>query len=128
MDTGKMNKLVNKMADAPFKFGKNDCYTFTSKLVKEWHGIDHVKRHAVYKSEEEAQAYMDKNGGIEALTIGTLGYAVDPETCTNGDVVSAEVGSGVALGFVFNGVGLFKAERKIVKIPLRKCRLGWRLS
>lgn len=125
---GEMNKLINELSDEKFVFGKSDCYTFTAKLVKQWHGIDHVKLHAVYKTEKEAQQYMQEFGGIEALTTGTLGYSCAPEKCVDGDVVSAEVGSGIALGFVFNGYGLFKGKKKILKLPLRKCRQGWNIK
>ena len=123
-----MNNLINELSDEPFKYGKSDCYTFTSKLVKQWHGIDHVKLHAVYKTEKEALQYIQKFGGIEALTTGTLGYSDDPEKCKDGDVVSAEIGDGIALGFVFNGNGLFKDKKKIIKLPLNKCRQGWSIK
>lgn len=127
-DLSKMNKLINKLADEPFEFGKNDCFTFTAKLVKEWHGKDYIKLHSVYKTEDQALEYMSIHGGIEALTRGTLGYSCDPEQCQDGDVVTAQVGPGVALGFVFKGYGLFKSENKILKLKLSKCRLGWRLN
>jgi len=122
-----INTLINELSDQPFKYGQTDCYQFTAKLVKEYHGIDHVKRHCVYKSKKEADEYMAKYGGIEALINGTLGYALrDVNNCVTGDVVTATVSPGeVALGFVANGYGLFKTAKRVVKIPLKKCRLGW---
>jgi hypothetical protein len=127
-DLSKMNELINKLADEPFKYGKNDCYTFTAALVKEWHGKDYTKHHAVYKSKKEAIKYMYEFNGIESLTVGTLGYPVAAEHCEDGDVVLAEVGpDGLALGFVFNGHGLFKTKKKPVKVPLNKCLKGWRI-
>jgi hypothetical protein len=125
----KMNKTINKLVDEPFEYGKNDCYTFTSRLVKEWHGKDFTKLHAVYKSKEQADKYMKEFGGIEALTTGTLGYSVNPVKCEDGDVVTAEVAPGeVALGFVFNGHGLFRSKIKLYKLSLDKCRMGWRIA
>lgn len=124
----KMNELLNEMSDEPFKFGKNDCYTFTARLVKQYHGVDHVKRHAVYKNEKSANRYMEMNGGIEALATGTLGYSIDPVACKDGDVVSAEVGDGVALGFVYDGYGLFKGKKKVLRLKLNKCRMGWSIK
>ena len=126
-DLSKMNKLINKLSDVPFEFGKNDCYTFTATLVKEWHGLDYTKTHAVYLSDKEATEYTNKYGGIEKLTTGTLGYSCSPMDCRDGDVVSAYVGTGIAVGFVFNGHGLFKSK-KVMKLPLKKCHMGWRLS
>jgi hypothetical protein len=126
-DLAKMNKLINALSDAPFQYGKNDCYIFTAKLVKEWHGKDYVKHHAVYKNKKQADEYMARFGGIEKLTTGTLGYSCKPEDCQDGDVVSCDVGSGVAVGFVFNGTGLFKYKKTVVKVPLDDCRLGWRI-
>ena len=123
----KMNKLINKLSDAPFEFGKNDCYTFPAALVKEWHGLDYTKNHIGYKTDAEVAEYTNKYGGIEKLTIGTLGYSCSPMDCKDGDVVSAYVGTGIAVGFVFKGNGLFKS-RKVMKLPLKKCRLGWRLK
>jgi hypothetical protein len=128
-DLSKMNDLINKLSDEPFKYGKSDCYTFATKLVKAWHGKDYTKLHAVYKNKKEADRYMHEFNGIEALTTGTLGYSVPPELCESGDMVSAEVSSGqVALGFVFNGFGYFKTKKKPVRIPLENCRRGWRIK
>ena len=121
---GRMNKLLNKLSDEPFKHGKSDCFTFTNALIKEWHGKDFRKLHP-YKTKKEAIAYMAKFGGIEALTIGTLGYAIAPNRCVDGDVVSANVSGDIALGFVYGGFGLFKAKKTVVKIKLNKCLKGW---
>ena len=125
-DLGKMNKLINKLSDEPFKYGKSDCFTFTNALVEAWHGHGYRELHP-YKTKKEADAYMEQHGGIEALTVGTLGYPVAAEHCLDGDVVIADVGDGDALGFVFSGHGLFKSRKKIVKLPLKKCLRGWRI-
>lgn len=127
MNLAKMNKLINKLADKPFKHGTNDCFTFTNALVKEWHGKDFRKMHK-YKNKSQALLYMAENGGIERLTTGTLGYSVDAGRCNNGDVVLADVGSGDALGFVFDGHGLFKSNKSVVRVPLEKCKCGWRIG
>lgn len=125
----RMNTLINKLADAPFKHGTNDCFTFTNALVKEWHGKDYRKLHP-YKTRKEAIYYMHTNGGIEALTTGTLGYPVAVDKLRDGDVVLADVNGEFqfALGFVVDGHGLFKGNKRVFKIPLKKCAKGWRLS
>lgn len=128
-DLSKMNKLMNELSDEDFKYGKTDCYIFTAKLVKAWHGKDYIKHHAVYKNQKEADAYIEKFGGIEALTTGTLGYAIDPKDCVDGDVVTSQVTNNqIALGFVYGGNGLFKMKKTVVKIPLKKCRMGWSIK
>ena len=121
-----MNKLINKLADKPFKYGTNDCFTFTNALVKEWHGKDYRLRHP-YKNKKEAIEYMRKYNGIETLTVGTLGYPVPAVHCMDGDVCLANVGDGPALGFVFDGHGLFKSAKSVLKLPLEKCLKGWRI-
>ncbi len=125
-----LNKLINELSDQPFKYGSTDCYQFTARLVKEYHGADYIKLHVVYKNKKEAAEYMARHGGIEALTTGTLGYPLkDVREGLTGDVVSATVTPGeVALGFVVNGYGLFKTAKRVAKIPLKKCRLGWRIK
>ena len=127
-DLSKMNSIINKLADEEFKFGENDCYIFTAKLVKEWHGKDYTKLHAVYSNDEEAKKYMELHGGIEELTKETLGYPIDPVACRNGDVVTAMVGDGIALGFVYNGYGLFKSKKKVFRLSLDDCSKGWRIN
>ncbi len=122
-----MNKLLNKLSDEPFKHGSADCFTFTNALVKEWHGKDFRRLHP-YKTKKEAIAYMEKFGGIEALTTGTLGYAIAPDRCVDGDVVSANVSGDVALGFVYNGFGLFKSKKTVIKLKLNKCLKGWSIK
>jgi len=42
MNLSKINKLMNKLSDELFAYGKNDCFTFTNALVKEWHGKDYL--------------------------------------------------------------------------------------
>ena len=126
MMSDKLKKLMNKLADEPFEWGKNDCFTFTNSLVKEYHGHDYRKLHP-YQTKKEAEDYMEQHGGIEALTVGTLGYPVAAEHCVDGDVALADLGNGDALGFVFNGNALFKSKKKLVKIPLSKCLRGWRI-
>jgi hypothetical protein len=124
----KMNKLINKLSDEKFEYGKNDCFTFTAALVKEWHGKNYRAFHLVYKNKDEADAYIARyRGGIEELTTGTLGYGCDPTSCEDGDVVIAEVGDGIALGFVFGGKAFFKTEKRVGQLPLNKCIKGWRI-
>jgi hypothetical protein len=125
----KMNKLINKLSDEKFEYGKNDCFTFTARLVREWHGKNYLAFHLVYKNEDEARAYIGRyRGGIEELTTGTLGYGIEPTACEDGDVVIAEVSPGeIALGFVYGGKGLFKTEKRVGQIPLKKCIKGWRI-
>jgi hypothetical protein len=122
-----MNTLINKLADEPFKYGKSDCFTFTNALVREWHGHDYRKLHP-YKTKSEAEAYIGHHGGIEALTVGTLGYPVAAEHCVDGDVVIADLNAdGPVLGFVFDEHGLVKTRKKVAKLPLSKCLRGWRI-
>lgn len=123
---GKMNELINKLSDEPFEYGKNDCYTFTAALVKQWHGADFSKLHRDYKDEGTAKKYIKTFGGLSALTTGTLGYGCSPEDCDDGDVVIAELPD-PTLGFVFNGYGLFKTKKKVKKLKLSKCLKGWRI-
>jgi len=124
----KLNSIINKLADKPFEYGTCDCFIFTNALVKAWHNKDYLPLHNSYHNEESARAYLKAFGGIEALTTGTLGYSVDPSLCVDGDVATAEIAPGeVALGFVFDGNVLFKTEKTVVKLPLAKCRRGWRI-
>ena len=121
MNKSKLNKLVNDLSDKDFEYGKNDCFTFTNALVKAYHSKDYLKLHSGYTNEAEA--------GIEALTTGTLGYSRNPELCAEGDVVSAEVApEEIALGFVAGKYALFKMESRVIKLPLKKCRMGWRIN
>lgn len=131
MNLSEMNKLVNRLSDAPFEYGKNDCYLFTAKLVKQWHGKDYLTFHSkAYKDEDSARQYIEANGGIVALVTGTLGYPVkDILQCGDGDVVVAEVAPGqLGIGFVFKGHGLFKMEMKAAKLPLKLCAVGWNIK
>lgn len=123
----KMNVLINKLSDEPFKLGKSDCFTFTNALVKAWHGEGYRHLHT-YKTKREAMVYLRDNFGIEILTTGTLGYSVPLSICEDGDVATADVGGGeIALGFIHDGNGLFKGKSGVKRIPLKKCRKGWRI-
>lgn len=126
MTDSKFNSYINKLADEEFEYGKSDCFTFTAKLVKKHHGTNFLPFHR-YDDEEEAEQYMQKYGGIVALTTGQLGYSVDPMRCRFGDVVIAEFKTGLCLGFVLDNEAIFKTKTRAVKLPLKKCKFGWRL-
>jgi len=123
-DKGKMNKLINKLADEPFKHGKNDCFTFTNALVKEWHGHDFRHLHP-YKNKKEALEYIAKNGGIEALIIGTLGYSTRTSLLRDGDVGLVDTPDGPALGFIYDDHILVKYKKTVLKVPLANGLKGW---
>ena len=124
----KMNTLINKLSDATFEYGKNDCFTFTCALVNEWHGKDYKHLHK-YKNKKEAKQYIKDNISIEMLATGTLGYPVASDQLKDGDVAIANVGpeGEEALGFVYNGYALFKGLTKVLKLKLDKCSRGWRI-
>ena len=129
INLSEMNSVINDLSDEQFEYGKCDCYIFTAKLVKAWHGKDYLSTHAVYNDKQEADAYMERFGGIEALTTGMFGYPVASTECQDGDVVSFEMSPGeVGVGFVFGDGAFFKCKTKPVKIPLKKCRKGWRVK
>lgn len=125
---GKLNKLINKLADEKFEYGKNDCYTFTAALVKEWHGVDLTKVHLQYEDEESAHEYIEKCGGYIRLITGTIGYPrKKPEMCEDGDVVLANLPD-PTLGFVHDGHGIFKTDKSAKKLKLNKCIMGWSIK
>jgi len=128
MMKSKMNKLINELSDAPFKYGQNDCFIFTNLLVEEWHGKGYAHLHK-YKNKKEALKYVS-DYGLEHLVTGTLGYSVLPTKCRDGDVVVAHVGpnNSAALGFVYDGHALFKCEKTVKKLPLKDCAEGWRIK
>ena len=128
MNRSKLNTLINKLADEKFEYGKTDCFLFTNALVKAYHGQDFRSQHK-YKSKKQADEYIAQyRGGIEELTTGTLGTRVKPTHCIEGDVVSAMVAPDqIALGFVLGDSAVFKTPKKVVKIPLEQCRMGWRI-
>ena len=127
----RMNKIINKLSDEPFEFGKNDCFTFTNSLVKEWHGKDFLAAHIHrYEDEKTAQKYIEAFGGIERLITGTIGYPHKyVGLAQNGDVVTAEVGPGeIGIGFVYEGKAFFKGKKKVLQMKLNKCRMAWSIK
>jgi len=122
-------KLMTELIDAPFEFGRNDCFTFTDALVRSFHGRSYRNLHPKYKTEAQAVEYISRSGGIESLTTETLGEPIASADCKDGDVVCAEVApEQIALGFVVNGYGLFKTKNRAIKIPIINCLRGWRIS
>ena len=127
MNKVKFERVFAELADEPFKYGKNDCFHFTARLVNVWHGKDFRKLHP-YKSKKGAEDYMDRFGPIEVLTTGTLGYPLaSMDEIRDGDVVSLEVAKGqIGLGFVANGKAWFKTKSRVIAVDPTKCRMAWR--
>ena len=127
VDKFEFDRVLNELADEPFKWGKNDCFHFTARCVLAWHGKDYRSLHP-YKTKKEAVEYIKKHGGIERLTTGTLGYSIRAGIPHDGDVVSIEVRPGeIALGFVANRKIWLKTEKRVVAVSLTKARMVWRI-
>lgn len=129
MNKTEFDKLLNELADEPFKYGKNDCFHFAARCVHAWHGKDFRKLHP-YKSAKGAETYLNEHGHIETLTIGTLGYPLkNVLEARDGDVVTAEVARNqIALGFVANGKAWFKTKKRVVPFKIERCRFAWRIK
>jgi hypothetical protein len=58
----KLDEFIEKKLREPFKYGVNDCITFSAQAIELITGINHIKIVGTWSSEEEAVKLLKKMG------------------------------------------------------------------
>tara|TARA_R110000787_G_scaffold33724_1_gene88130 strand:- start:12142 stop:12558 length:417 start_codon:yes stop_codon:yes gene_type:complete len=58
----KLDEFIENKLNEPFKYGVNDCITFSAQAIELVTGIDHIKIVGKWSSEEEASKLLKKMG------------------------------------------------------------------
>lgn len=117
--------------DLVFNWCELNCVLFAAAAIEAQTGVDFVGNNRGFKTKRGAVARLKKvcGGGVEDAARMFLG---EPYPSVNlakrGDVVSCDVGDGVALGVCVGAKALFISENEgKVSIPLTRCRYAWKV-
>lgn len=108
----------------PFEWGKTDCCMFSVGAVLAITGTDHGKGYC-YKTESGAAKVLLKHGGVEAIATKHLGEPKSPKLAQRGDIVSVDVGNGVALGVCIGAKIAAMQADGLTYLPMSQAIKAW---
>ena len=108
----------------PFEWGKTDCCMFSVGAVLAITGTDHGKGYR-YKTESGAGKVLLKHGGVEAIATKHLGEPKPPKLAQRGDIVSVDVGNGVALGVCIGAKIAAMQADGLIYLPMSQAIKAW---
>lgn len=112
--------------DRPFRYGVADCCQFARQLVREMTGQDYGAEWS-YSSEAEAQAIIDRHGGLEPLISSYLGPAVDPSALRIGDLCLVTAPNFEMMGARSGSGAYVPSSGGIVVARAHRIAKGWSL-
>lgn len=120
-------RVINKMSQFGFEFGKTDCCLLPAAVVAAITGVNYGERFN-YDSEQGANNIIEQHGGtIEALFTSLLGEPVTTGF-DYGDPVLFEIRGQQTVGVWFGDDAYVRTqEGKIIPVPVRLASKGWRV-
>lgn len=107
------------------------CAIFAADAVLAMTGIDLVADFRKIKTKSAMRKAAIKYCGsydMEAVARKGLGAPINPKLAQRGDVVSCDVGDGIALGVCMGAKSMFIAEVGVVRIDTSQCLNAWRIG
>ena len=119
-------EILQQYAGAEFKWGVLDCCLFAAAVVKELTGVDYAESwRGRYKSHMGALRMIAKHGSLESLVSSVCGEPVPPLLARRGAFVLAGMPEGDAVGIADGDGAVFLAERGLIRVPLKHCKVAW---
>ena len=109
-----------------FKWGSNDCCTFSCDWVEEVTGRDIKQFTGEYSTEEEAKALLEEFGGRDKAE-KLFGREVHPAMAQYGDIVCGDVGYGDAFGICIGMQSVFLGIKTLVYKNTLHMKRAWRV-
>jgi len=122
-------------ASMSFRWGSNDCCTFTAAAVEAITGANPMAAMEPYGTEAGAKRKalrrllrrIDKVGGLQALVAEYLGVPIPPRMAGVGDVVIV-MNNGAALVGICNGINVMAAGADgMVALSMNTAVASWRI-
>lgn len=118
-----LDALLMSWHKKPFVWGDHDCVLCAAKVVEVVTGIENAL--PSWETEEQADAYIESNGGLQIIVERYLGQAVNWGQCGAGDIVLYNFEGRQALaihdGAQLVGPGL----RGLKRVPFDQAIIGW---
>lgn len=126
--TAQVLEIIDRWPHREFEYGRADCCRFTAFVARELTGMDYMAGFE-YHSDHEAAEILRRSDGLTGALRGIFGEPVPKTDLNPGDPILIAAGGvellGVYLGTAY--VAGIDIDGRIVEIPLRLCRHGWRL-
>ncbi len=128
-----LSSFLRERNSIPFFYGQNDCMLFVADVVSLLTGYDPAAaERGTYSTEEEAQAIIESNGGMEAFITSRLGVdsRFDILSAARGDAAMINTEFGFMAGVVDDSgtrIAVPISDRlTLVRFPLLKAACIWR--
>lgn len=108
----------------PFRFGKNDCFTFAGGAIEAVTGEDVYSQYVgKYRTGGGAARLLTENGfDTQADFYKQFGDDVHPAFAQYGDIAILDHAGGQSLGVVFGSFAVGIAEEGIIRVPLSELK------
>lgn len=115
--------VIHKYQALPFRYG-NDCCAFVGDCLAELTGKN---PNYDYSTEAEAEALIEKHGGLEGAITSVLGPPI-ADTPRDGDVVLIDNGARQVAGIVYRNRLVCRVASGLVDLDLERAKRVWRYA
>jgi hypothetical protein len=119
--------FVERHQDVPFEWGLHDCCTFACGAVNAVTGVKPILPYK-YETEDEARMYLAKVGGFVGLWCSLLGEVQRPKLAAAGDVVLFDYEGVSATGVCIGDKIAALTEFALVRVPMSRARMCWKVD
>lgn len=117
----RMIESIERHEGRRFRYGRYDCVTFTSNVIKAMTGEN--PNPFRYKNRSEAESILQEREGLEAI-VDSLFESKPPKMAQRGDLVMVEEDGGT-LGICVGSTVAVAAKVGVTYVPLTSALRAW---
>jgi hypothetical protein len=119
---------IGAAQERPFSFGEHDCCAFAARCVRAMTGHDFMAEFASYGTQEQADAILAGNGGVQGILSHCLGEPIPVAFARRGDILITTTPQGDAAGVCIDHRAAFPTLRGLVYVRVLACLDAWEVG
>ena len=125
----RLAELVEERLGKRFRWGAVDCATLWGDAVLRMTGCDPLADlRGRWRTEAEAHALIEAEGGYEALVERRVGPRIPPRYARRGDLAGYEGPRGLIVGPVLGMLVAIQAATGLSFVRIGACAVAWRVG
>lgn len=123
--------MVEARRRVPFAWGEQDCMTWAADVILELSGVDFLSVYrGTYDTEDQAEAILHAEGGLEALlarlaTGAGMTERASPRLAQRGDLALVRVGNQMMAGVITGTAIAVPGSDGLAFVPARLAQRAW---